>query len=367
MKTVAPYLARLEAEIAQCNDSARLARLLAHKAVYLARTGKFEPAEAIGRTLRRTFGAKGRAQAFCWIWIADGVLGYYRHGSGAHRTELERAHAMSASLGQSEPAQLAAAWLAHLSFVDWDFEGMVRWLKAAGPGNSTSPEAAARAALVLADAAQFAGVSDLADTWYRRVRQLALDLGDRALVVAVLENPAVVLLDRTWVAAAFGEVERDLVARLDDQIAGGLAYERATDSAALMAQTDVWRARILALQGRHDAALELLTRHPEGPSGPEISIVASRHALKAWLALQAGQPAKARHYYDAALRRSDEGMDIDDRAVCLQQLAAVSSAVAGDGRAPALAERARAAHAEYIACIDSLRRAIGHAGFVQGF
>ena len=150
--------------------------------------------------------------------------------------------------GERRVRALSAAWLAHLDYLEQDFEPMVRHLGIALPRRRPgSTSALARACLVTAQAYHWAERFDLAQPWYARARQHATDEGDETLLSALMHNMA-------WLRCR-GAADRGQSAAIDrDQVRELLLgadstghFDQRVGTASLRSLVPMLRAHVLIL------------------------------------------------------------------------------------------------------------------------
>lgn len=353
--TPSRLLRRLDTEIARAGSLSEAASLRAERASVFARQGQIERARQEIALLRRQFDGRPQVALSAWIALADGLVDYYNDLSTAGRDKLQRAHALAAA-GHLKPLRaLAAGWLAHIAFVQRDWQRMVQYLGDAL--RDTGPKdhrAGARASIVAAYGYHFCNRIDRAQPWYGRAREHATAEGDEAAVSALMHNRAWYM---GWEAAQshfFGEGlgERGAQALLAaDSIAH---FDRGVGTASLSALVPMLRAHVLTMLGRHDEALVLFDEHfgaalEQGLARMQANFLADRAACH-W-ALKNADAARTDAL--AAEASLDDSIETDDRAIAQARLAQVFADL-GD---PARQQRHRsAADADYAAHSTDQRR-----------
>ena len=199
-------LARLDAQIAAAATPQQAACARAQQAIYRARQGRYDLAEAGVRAIRAEFDSRPDAEVTAWVSLCEALIRFYRHPGPEALDRLRRAHALARATSHPVLQPLCAAWLAHMEFNANRMPQMVEYageaLRLAQPDHHA---AWARLCLVIADAFHFAGRFDLARDWYAAVREHALAEGDDAMISAMLHNVATFRANRVRIADTFNE------------------------------------------------------------------------------------------------------------------------------------------------------------------
>jgi len=361
----APIFLALEKRIQDGADAKEWARLRARQGLYLTRTAASDEAAGIPDEIRARFAGRESPDVFFWVWLLEGVSGFFRTATAQDLDRILRAHAAACTLGDRPLQQYAAAWAAHLCFAADDFAGMARWLAASGLHQAELPEAACRACLVVAAACQTAGDDRGSTVWHGRAREIARALGDRASLIASVENRAIMRLNRLWVRGFLGDFVASELREVEIELLGGQGYERATGTEAMAAEAPVLRARIEVLKGRHAAALKQLESMRSTPHGDDPSVVRAAHVMKPWLQWKDGRRDEAL----AGLAALDPGvidaLHDDDAAVCWKMMHDLDQALHGGRRSADYLRRSDAAHGRHRACADSLLDVLKSGGLLQ--
>ena len=340
----APILVELRLRLQAATDPVERAALTLRQGLYLARTDRLAEAEAMPVAVRAAWEGREAARVFVWLWLLEGVVDFYRTSRTAGRARLLQAHAAAAGTGQQAEAQLAAAWLAHLAYVDGDYAAMLRWLRATNLGASLLEETAARSSLTLACALQWFGEEPLAGEWFGRAREVARRTGDRAGIMAATANRLMLRLNDDWLAFAFGEPLPHDLPSLRHELLGILGYERLSGSASLQEQNEVARLRLAVLSGDEGQALAAASDMSSAQQRRSAPSLAMAGVVRAWL-LGNRDPSQAGTRLGALLQQFDAGdLDDDDAAACwalMAQLARHAGDAMQAGRLEGLARDAR--------------------------
>lgn len=182
-------LSAIDARIRKARDPVENACLRAEKAALLARQGQLDAARTELRDLRARFDSRPHAAVSAWASLAEGLVAYFEDLNASARDKFLRALALSDAVRSDDLRALCAAWLAHIEYVEQDFDGMARHLTIARAEFGIRSNAVrSRASLVTAQAFHAADRLDLALPWYARVREYASQDGDEATLSALMHN-----------------------------------------------------------------------------------------------------------------------------------------------------------------------------------
>lgn len=174
-------LVRFESEIASASSPVRADCKRAERAAYLARLGRSANARKELDAIRSRYAARPQAAIVVWLNLLEGLLGHFDGVDPVAREKIRRAHALGTAAGLAPLQALAAGWLAHMAFLQGEFELMaghaIEVFEIAAPDHHA---ARSRVCLVLAKAHHFSGRPEAALPWYERCRHHAVDDGDDA-------------------------------------------------------------------------------------------------------------------------------------------------------------------------------------------
>ncbi len=354
----APILVELRLRLQATDDPVERSALRIRQALYLARTNRLQEAQSLPDEMRATWAGQEELRVFVWLWILEGVLDFYKTSRTGGRARLMQACAAADKAGYRPEAELAAAWLAHLAYVDNDFPAMSRWLLASGLGTAALDESVARSSLTLACALQLFGLDAAATTWFARAREVARRTGDRAGIMAATANRVMLKLNDSWLDHVFGQPPRYEPESLRQELMGILGYERLSGSESLTEQNEVAQLRMAVLRGDMSVALTWAQSMSSARERHSTSALAMADVVLHWL--QARQDGTA----EEALRRSDAlqaafsatGMDDDDAAGCLALMAQLARQAGLLDRARMLSEQAVVARQRFTGAIESRRQ-----------
>lgn len=252
-------LEKLDVGIKNAGSDAERAVFNAKRAILLARMARFQDAQLIIDSLRRSFDRGQNVRITCWIMLAEGVTGFFDGLQAGAEDRIRRAHFLAAATGDLTLTALAAAWKAHLEFERSAFDEMAKSLREAlGSALDSDHDALARASIVMSNGHAVAGDVDESNRWFARGREHAYKNGDRLSVDALVFNKAVYS-----VAAARAEIFSNPNSTFDLK-ALRMCVESTRNLEALIGKTTVTEhlqlchGRMLILEGDYDAALACL-------------------------------------------------------------------------------------------------------------
>lgn len=356
----APILVDLRQRLDVAVDPAERSALRIRQGLYLARTNRLSEATGIPAEIRAAWAGQEDLRVYVWLWILEGVLDFYQTSRTAKRDRLRQAQAVAGRSGLLAEYQLASAWLAHLAYVDSDYEAMVQGLRAAGLGVASLVEATARSSLTLACALQLCGDEPRAALWFGRAREVARRAGDRAGIMAATANRLMLRLNDNWLSLVFGEQPPHDAVALRQELLGILGYEQLSGSESLAEQNEMAQLRLALLRGDDAAALGILrglSAARDRRSAPSLTTAA---VVEQWLLARAAHdPADALpHWERAQAAFSPQGLDDDDQAACLALLSRTAQAAGCREAAQAAWSDACRARARFVAGLDAVRAGI---------
>jgi hypothetical protein len=359
----APLLRTLEQRLQTCTNARQWAFARIQQGLYLARTSCIDEAVPIPAEVRAQFVGREDAEVYCWLWMLEAVLEYFRTGTTNGFDRLQRALGVATALNIGPLKEYLAAWAAHFRAHDSKFEEMVEWLKSSRLHEAALPEAACRACMTVANAWQTVGENRAATAWYARARDFARPLGDRASIMASIANRAAIRLDEAWVGSFFdqahgGEELRDIEA----EMLSALAYERVTGSDAFVLQTTVTRVRFAAMKNDFAAALELASAGNAVTTHESQSMVRMKSILTTWLKYKALGELPSEKDFHAAAEQEIHKLDLDDAAVSWVLMSQLALAMKDKPRARKYGANAATAYGALGQSRARLRECLERAG-----
>lgn len=318
-------LSRLDAAIAAAANPVQADCLRAERACLLARQGQLAEARAVYAALQAQYALKSHPAVSAWLSLAEGLMSYFSDLNRMARDKMARAYALSAAARETRLHALAAAWLAHLDYVDQDFEAMARHVAEsfkAVADDQHGPRA--RACLVVAQAYHFGGRFDSAQPWYAKARQHANADGDEAMLSAVMHNMAGLLANESRQHLLQGVQDGDVTRRAMLGIESTGNFDALVGTASLGALVPLLRAQVSSQQGRWAEAVSLYEAHfSDGLLQGLDRMRAFLGADLAWCRLQLGENGQAMKDALAAEVAAEHDRDADDRAAAHTRLAQV--------------------------------------------
>jgi len=319
-------LSHLDAAIAAAaSQRVKADCLRAERAGLLARQGQLAEAGSIISALQAQYNRQPDPSVSAWLSLADAFVSYFSDLNRASRDKMKRAYALSAAARDSRLRALAAAWLAHMDYVDHDLEAMARHVgEAFQVAQADHHGAQARACLVVAQAYHFGGRFDSAQPWYAKTRQHANAEGDEAMLSAVMHNMAGLLANQSRQLVLCGQQDAAITRRAMLGIESTGNFDALVGTASLSALVPLLRAQVCSLQGRWADAVALYDAHfSDGLLQGLDRMRACLGADLAWCRLQLGQTEQALKDALAAEVAVAHDRDVDDRAAAHSRLAQV--------------------------------------------
>jgi tetratricopeptide (TPR) repeat protein len=354
-------LRHLDAAIAAASRPVQADCLRAERAALLARQGEMAEARGVISSLQMQYAREPNPLVSAWLSLAEGLASYFSNLSRSARDKIQRAYALSAAARDTRLHALAAAWLAHMDYAEYDLEAMGRYVaesfRLAEPDHHS---ARARACLVVALAYHFGGRFESAQPWYGKARLHASAEGDEAMLSAIMYNMAGLLADQSRHAMMKGEPDAAVVRRAMISLETASNLDALIGIASLDSLVPLHRARVLALQGQWADAVRLYEAHfSDGLLQGLDRMRSSLGADLAWCRLQLGQIEQAAKEALAAEVAVSHDRDVDDRAAAHSRLAQVFTGLGQHEAAARHREQAEIdwrAHerdqAQALACID---------------
>ncbi len=321
---------RLEREIAQCEDPFERECLKARHAAVIARLGQLDHAKFILGGLKTQARRHGKPTLKAWVHFVDGTIHYFESlGSPEAMSGFQAAWDTARACGDAQLQALAGAWLAAARlFRGRDasvFEVLALSLPLAAADNH---EALARAWLVLANLADFAGQVEDAMRCYDLVRRHAAAEGDSTTVSLMMYNRANSLISHHVRRELFGTATSSAVERVLGEIESTANLDAGLGNTALGSLAQVVRAEALTVVGRWSEAVALIDRYLDqhvketGPQGAARFL-----AHRAWCHARLAQREQALADAQAVVASLVHVSDADDLAVANQRLAHVHASL----------------------------------------
>jgi len=330
MKPLAsPMMARLDAALAASRHPIDAACVRAERAGLLARQGKLDEAKAELQTLRRDFAERPAAVVTVWTCIVEAWIEQYSGRLSVGRDKMRRAQALSAAARLKPLQALSAAWLAHLGYMQDDFDDMAKYLTLALQLAQPDHHAArARASLVAASGYHWANRLDLAQPWYTRAREHAVADADEALLSIVTFMMACHRSNHASRASIFGSVDTAEARRARAWLDASFNFDQWIGSAPQNSFLCSLRAQLYSADGQHAQALALYETHLAEAERQGLAHMRAVHlADQAWCRFHTGDTNGARTDANAAAALIDPGMYTEDLAIACGRLDQVFAAL----------------------------------------
>lgn len=283
--------------------------------VYLCRTGRLSDARQICANIRETYAGREDPEVYIWLMILESAASYYSNSSTREKTKLIRAYAVAAAMGLRDLRQYSAAWLAHQYFNSGEYAAMGIWLERSGLNSASDDSTKIRACLTIADALESAGMKSEANFWYTQVRDAAIRIGDRASLMASIENRAAMRLDSLWFRSISDPPSSEEVEQVELEMLGGLEFERVTNTEALLPMAPVWRSRLAVLKNDYENAWKHATVSADSVGEFVNTITATADLDLLWICHKIGMKEEAKRRFLSIGKGSDLMLSRDDAAV----------------------------------------------------
>ncbi len=346
-------LLRLERGIRLEDNAVKRDSLLAQKAAYLARIGRFDAARKIVGELRGVYGDGHSGPITVRIMLAEAMLHLYQSFNPNALDRLRRAQFISQLMGEKSLVALTSAWKAHLEFENSLFDEMFRSLRVtrdnAVEGDHSSQT---RYCMVLCEVSLLSGKKDLGQFWFMRARDHALHDGDQASIDGLLYNKAAFSLAWLRVEKCFDRIDREAIQRLKFELSSSRNYQTLTQINAMIEQVTLCEARLSILEEDYPSAvLQLNTVREKGPFA-EYNFSKEYIDLElAFCHAKLGQIDQAAFYFKSFEQLRIQRFDIDEQLVGLWMVCELSkvNSVFGDfPKAEADLQRAIAIYNDHI-------------------
>jgi hypothetical protein len=299
--------------------------LRAERAALLARQGRLEEARKELAAIHAVYDRQPNAVVSAWVSLAEGLVAFYGDLSTSARDKMLRSLALGTAVGEQSIRSLSAAWLAHMNYLEQDFEPMVRNLNIAlNRGHSISSSAVARASLVAAQAFHWANRFDLAQPWYSKARHCATSDGDQTMLSALMHNMAWLRAAQARRLAVSGVTNPDQVRQVLLGAESTDHFDKRVGTASLRSLVPMLRAHVLTMLDRFPEAIELFDTHllaalSEGLGRLQCGVLSEI----AWCRVNTGDIAGARREATEAQKRLVDCLQLDERAATHGRLAQV--------------------------------------------
>lgn len=347
-------LLRLERGIRLEDSASKRDTLLAQKAAYLARIGRFDAAKTIVGELRGVYGDGHSGAITVRIMLAEAMLHLYESFDPNALDRIRRAQFISQMMREKQLIALTSAWKAHLEFENSLFEEMFRSLRVARDNASERDHPSqTRYCMVLCEVSLLSGKKDLGQFWFMRARDHALHDGDQASIDGLLYNKAAFALAWLRVEGCFGRLDSEAIQRLRFELSSSRNYQTLTQIKAMAEQVTLCEARLSILQEDYPSAVQQL-ENVRG-RGPFAEYNFSQEYIDLELAFchaKLGQFDQAALYLKSFEQLKIQRFDIDEQLVGLwmvRELSRINGLFGDAPKAEAALESATMIYNDHIA------------------
>lgn len=357
-------LLRNQRAIAGTVDAERRARLLAQRALLLARHWRVEElADALAHA-EAAVAASADRRALAELELARGVAQYYGAGAARSDAALQRGLALAHELGDVGLEAECEAWLGCVgATLQHEPAGVLLHLRRAlALGERCRPLAAARAAYVLATLCQEAGLIDAATGHYRQASRLAREQHDEQLLAAIVRYMSLAQVQQARRAQARGRLDVELCRQARAALLGAQRLAKALTDDEQCLQVGLRLGEIHRVGGEYEDALSAFGPHVDAAEQRGMTWEAAiARADQAVCLAATGRSEEARRAAERARAALAQVDDAYSRALIHGSLADVALAL-GDA-AEAAARRAESADwwARDLDYCDRLRAALAGA------
>jgi tetratricopeptide (TPR) repeat protein len=319
-------LERLDATLSTTQSPHQRRILMVKKACLYARLGVIDQASAALRSVRDPTAAYD-PRLSAWMMFCEGLIEHFASLGEKALSGFKRAQAVSISVGDTELAALAAAWVAAAEVIAGNLEAVPpSLLQAFSLADERNHSALSRACLAVADLLVLSGQASEARPWFQRARHHAVEDGDIAMQHVGLFNDAAARVSSVVLAdCRNAATERDiLLASLAVDSASNL--DRGLGLSHLTSMAPLLRAEVLMVQRRWDEAIGLFDAFLADTSVRTHDRLRPKYlAERAYCHAKLGERNQALHDLDLALKSVEACTDADDRLVLYARAAAVSA------------------------------------------
>lgn len=357
---MAQLLDRIEAILTQTQDEYEIAELLAKKAAYLARVGRFDDARTLVNEVRQTFNDGRSGRVTCLIQVAEGVLHHHNHQHSAALDRFNRALFLAQALKQTDLIGLCAAWQAFIDFDQSRFESMQRnLLLVRDLGLDQDHAVQSRFAVTVMVSTIFVGERIQAQKWFRLGHSHAVADGDQAGIDGLLFNKAVFGLARQRVAWCAGAFDRDWAQTIRAELRSAANLQQLVGIATLTNHVDLCLARLDLIEGRFMEGLRLIDQlaRLEGFAGKHVNSTALS-VERVFALAHVGREQEAAQLAKSLELSELERLDPDERLAAFKMLSMLPSAFPDEEGRRTVNTKLADARSDYEATESRLRSAI---------
>jgi tetratricopeptide (TPR) repeat protein len=214
----------------------------------------------------------------------EGLLLYFRELSPGAMDRLARARLLSVASGQRSLIALTSAWLAHIHFNSGRYVEMADAISVSlSSMDRSNLPALCRVAMLLGDAFLYTRNAAVAQAWYDRARNSALELGDQAFVGALTYNRSALRVFLARVESGAGVRSDDHIRLLSGEVQSAINYQAVAQLRSLDHLLETSRVGVFMLQRNFSQARPvieaLLSSDEVRPKSSQASILKADLAL----------------------------------------------------------------------------------------
>ena len=302
-------LLKLETEVSQ------RAELVAKRAAYLARTGRFDDARKDIAQVREIFGDGRSGRVMALVMLAEGLALHFEQLSSGAIDRVTRAQLIATAIGDQELIAITSAWRGHLEFEESAFAPAINSIGQALLSASDDDHATrARCAIVLFNAFALCGDTTSSQRWFLRGRDHALKEGDQASLDALLHSRAAFGVARIWIQQCEGSATETSLGRARIELESARNLQALAHIEAHSNYIKLCDARLAMVEGQFRGAAGILADligqgpFPHGHFSPDFASLAL-----AFCQCKFGDLDAALSTFKDAKREALVELDVDDR------------------------------------------------------
>jgi hypothetical protein len=353
-------LRRIELALASSGDPHHRGELLARKAIYLARVGEFAASKQLALDLRRDFSVEMHPRIVILVILLEGIIDHYENLGQRGQDRITGAQLLSLASGDPNLISQTSAWRAHIEFEKSNFGEMVAAInRVHGEEVKSDQEARARVARVLADCFSLIGDRSQSKKWFEIARKHALDIGDQAMVDALIYNGVAFGLARLRSESCFGVLDKARLPVIATELASARNYQKLIGIKSLTHLVDVCSARFAMLSGDFSRAIELLTAYPVSGPVAKNNFSSDLQILElAYCNLRTGNSVLAEELSEKISDHEYGGLDVDDRLAAAWMELELALKIGSVGVVQSAIRRLDHVKDEYQKAVQSLSNAV---------
>ena len=318
-------IVNLDAQIKDCRDENIRFLLFAKKAGSLARFSCIPEARSLVRELRAANSAYD-PQLSGWIILAEGLIEHFDTlNNTKSKDKFNRALLVGQMAGDRELAGTAAAWMAHCELVSGQIDAASNNIVTAFKwSDEYSFDARGIASMVLGDALNWAGQTELARKWYRDARNYAIREGDISMQNVMLFNLAAFGVANLTLQDCAQPATPEAWKRVAMEAASAANLNHALGIQSLSSLIPIMRAELFVVQRQWQDANAIFEEHICGVvADGQKRLLPKILAQRAWCQANLGEIDNALASAKLSIDLCADCTDLDDLAVLHFRLSGV--------------------------------------------